>query len=204
MPRGTAASALLFLFVPAVAAADSTQLGAFIGPRIFSQHSALGYDDEQPAHPMLQNGVAFGARIAKEFIWPWFFPEFELAFSPTHTDRPMGAIQADIYWLDPRLQLRFELLPGRQFQPFIVVGGGAPIGLSSARKTLNSGVTGEGYGGVGVRINTDKGFAIRADARFSIIPGENPPLLGYEAEFNIGIDFHFGEKKPRPSDETTM
>lgn len=201
MLRGFAGSALLLLC--STATADPTQVGAFVGPHIFSQHSALGYDDSQPAHPMLQNGVAFGARVGKQFIWDWFFPEFELAFSPTHTDSPMGAIPADIYWLDPRLQLRFELLPGRQFQPFLVVGGGAPIGISNARMTLNSGVIGEGYIGAGARINTDRGFAFRLDARFSIIPGENPPVLGYEAEFNVGIDFHFGEKKVKPAEETT-
>ena len=64
---------------------------------------------------------------------PWLFPEFELAFSPTKTTTPMDAIPADIYWLDPRVQVRFELMPGRRVQPFVVVGGGAPIALSSKR-----------------------------------------------------------------------
>jgi hypothetical protein len=180
---------------PVVAAADPTQVGAFLGPHLFSQHSALGYIDGAPAHPMLQNSVAFGARVGKSFGLPWFFPEFELAFSSTKTDTPMGAIPADIFWLDPRVQFRFELLPGRRIQPFVVVGGGVPIDFSSKRLTLNSGVTGEGYVGGGIRINTDKGFAFRADARFSIIPGENPPLLGYEGEITVGIDFHIGEKR---------
>jgi OOP family OmpA-OmpF porin len=202
MLRGSAA--LLVLLAPIAASADSTQLGAFLGPRLFSQHSALGYIDGEPAHPMLQNGVAFGARIAAQFGLPWLFPEFELAFSPTKTDAPKMAIPADIYWLDPRMQIRFELMPGRRIQPFIVVGGGAPIALSSARKTLNSGVIGEGYVGAGIRINTDKGFSFRADARFVVIPGENPPLLGYEGEFNIGIDIHFGEKHAKPVEDTPI
>ena len=196
MHRGLAA--LLVLVAPAVASADPTQLGAFLGPRIFSQHSALGYIDGEPAHPMLENGVAFGARVAKQFGLPWLFPEFEFAFSPTKTTTPMNAIAADVYWLDPRVQVRFELMPGRRIQPFVVVGGGAPIALSSKRLTLNSGVIGEGYFGAGVRINTDKGFAFRADARLAIIPGENPPLLGYEGEVNIGLDFHIGEKRAAP------
>jgi OOP family OmpA-OmpF porin len=195
---------LLVLLVPAVASADPTQLGAFLGPRIFSQHSALGYIDGEQAHPMIENGVAFGARVAKQFVLPWLFPEFELAFSPTKSTTPMNAIPADIYWLDPRVQIRFELMPGRRVQPFVFVGGGAPIALSSKRLTLNSGVIGEGYLGAGIRVNTDKGFAFRADARFAIIPGENPPLLGYEGEFNIGIDFHLGEKHAKPVDETPV
>src|SRR5664279_5243920 len=199
MLRGSAA--LLVLLAPAAAAADPTQLGAFLGPRIFSQHSALGYIDGEQAHPMLENSVAFGARVAKQFGVNWLFPEFELAFSSTKSTTPMDAIPADIFWLDPRVQVRFELMPGRRVQPFVLVGGGAPVALSSKRLTLNSGVIGEGYVGAGLRINTDKGFAFRADARFAIIPGENPPLLGYEGEVNIGIDFHIGEKHPKPTTE---
>jgi outer membrane protein OmpA-like peptidoglycan-associated protein len=167
MLRGSAA--LLVLLAPAAAAADPTQVGAFLGPRIFSQHSALGYIDGEQAHPMLENSVAFGARVAKQFGVNWLFPEFELAFSSTKSTTPMDAIQADIFWLDPRVQVRFELMPGRRVQPFVVVGGGAPVALSSKRLTL--------------------------------IPGENPPLLGYEGEVNIGIDFHIGEKHAKPTTE---
>ncbi len=199
-----ASAALVVLLAPMVATADPTQVGAFLGPRIFSQHSALGYIDGEPAHPMLENGVAFGARVAKQFGLPWLFPELELAFSPTKTTTPMGAIAANIYWLDPRVQVRFELMPGRRIEPFVFVGGGAPIALSSARMTLNSGVIGEGYLGGGVRINTDKGFAFRADARLAMIPGENPPLLGYEVEVNIGIDIHLGEKRATPASEVPV
>ena len=61
MHRGLAA--LLVLVAPAVASADPTQLGAFLGPRIFSQHSALGYIDGEPAHPMLENGEIGRAHV---------------------------------------------------------------------------------------------------------------------------------------------
>jgi outer membrane protein OmpA-like peptidoglycan-associated protein len=185
--------ALLVVVAPAIAAADPIELGPFLGPRIFSQKSALGYIDGETAHPMLENGVTFGARVARQFGLPWLYPEFELAFCPTKTTTPMGAIPADIYWLDPRVQVRFELLPGRRLQPFLLVGGGAPIAISSARKTLNSGVIGEGYAGGGVRFDTQKGFTMRADARIAIIPGENPPLIGAEVEINIGVELHLGE-----------
>jgi outer membrane protein OmpA-like peptidoglycan-associated protein len=187
-------AALLVLFAPALAAADETQIGGFFGPRIFSQKSALGYIDGEPAHPMLENGVALGARVARRFGLPWLYPELELAFCPTKTTTPMGAIPADIYWFDPRVQLRFELLPQRRFQPFLVVGAGAPIAVSSARMTLNSGVIAEGYGGGGIRLDTNKGFTMRFDARVSIIPGENPPLVSAEVEIGIGIEFQLGRK----------
>jgi OmpA-OmpF porin, OOP family len=188
---------LLVLLAPSLAAADETQIGGFFGPRIFSQKSALGYIDGSPAHPMLENGVTLGARIARQFGLPWLFPEFEVAFCPTKTTTPMNAIPADIYWIDPRVQLRFELMPGRRLQPFVIVGGGAPIAISSARLTLNSGVIGEGYAGGGIRFDTTKGFTVRFDARVAIIPGENPPLIGAEVEVGIGIEFQIGRKKPK-------
>jgi outer membrane protein OmpA-like peptidoglycan-associated protein len=182
---------------PHVAVADEIQLGGFFGPRIFSQKSALGYIDGAPAHPMLENGVALGGRIGRQFGLPWLYPELELAFCPTKTTTPGGAIPANIYWIDPRVQLRFELLPQRRFQPFLVVGAGVPIAISSARMTLNSGVIGEGYGGGGIRLDTTKGFTMRFDARVSIIPGENPPLVGAEVELNIGIEFDLGRPRPK-------
>src|SRR3569832_576963 len=86
-------------------------------------------------------------------------------------------------------------MPGRRIQPFVLVGGSAQIALTSKQMTLNSRVIGEGYIGAGFRINSDKGFAFRADARFAIFPGENPTILGYEGEVNIGIDIHLGEKR---------
>ncbi|HEY1814100.1 MAG TPA: OmpA family protein [Kofleriaceae bacterium] len=193
-----AALALIAVLVPSIAHADPLELGGFLGPRLFSDKSDLGFIDGAPAHPMLQNSVAFGGRIAHEFFVPWFFPEIELAFSPTHTDSVGGAPSATVYWLDPRVQLRFELLPGRRVQPFVLVGAGAPTSISTARMTLNSGIIAEGYAGVGVRLDTLKGFRVRIDARVSVITGENPPPVGVEAEFDFGIDFGRGGP-PRPS-----
>lgn len=177
-----------------MARADETQIGAFLGPRFFSQESRLGYIDGAPAHPMLENGVAFGARIAREFGVPFLLPEFELAFCATRTTTPLGAAAADIYWIDPRVQLRMQWLPGQRFQPFAIFGGGAPIAFSSARRTLNSGITGEGFVGGGVRIDTGKGFTLRLDARVSIIPGENPPAITTETEIGIGVEIQLGRK----------
>ena len=204
MRRVPLAVALVALVFPSIAFADDPfQLGAFLGPRIFSQQSALGYIDGEEAHPMLENSVAFGARIAHRFELPWLYPEFELAFSSTTTTTPLMAAPANIFWIDPRVQLRFELLPGRRVQPFIIAGAGSPIALSSARATLNSGVIAEGFAGGGVRLDTQKGFTMRFDARIAIVPGENPPLIGVEAEIGIGIEFHLGEHRKQVVETTT-
>jgi OOP family OmpA-OmpF porin len=194
-----AALALVAVLVaPAIAHADPLEVGGFLGPRLFSDKSGLGFIPDAPAHPMLQDSVAFGGRVAHEFFVPWFFPELELAFCPTKTDAVGGASAATIYWLDPRVQLRFELLPGRRIQPFAVIGAGGPVSISSARKTLNSGIIAEGYAGIGARFDTLKGFRVRVDGRFSVISGENPPAVGFEGEIDFGIDFGIGGP-PRPS-----
>ena len=55
--------------MPALAKADEnyTQLGGFFGPRIFSQHGLLGYNDDQPYHPDLVNGIGLGVRAGRSF-----------------------------------------------------------------------------------------------------------------------------------------
>ena len=183
--------------------ADPLEAGAFLGPRLFSQHSALGYIEEAPAHPMLQDGIAFGGRVGHEFMVPWFFPELELAVSPTKTNAVGGATAATVVWLDPRIQLRFEILPGRRLVPFALIGGGVPTAISTARKTFATGITEEGYVGIGARYDTLKGFGIRLDARLAVVAGENPPPLGWEGEIDFGIDFgRGGPPRHRPDDKS--
>src|SRR5215204_626118 len=133
------------LLIPAVAAAeredDYVQLGGFFGPRIFSSSALLGYNYDQPAHPDLVNSVGLGIRAGKPFFFPWLIPEAELIVVPTKTTTVMD-VDTNVVWIEPRVHVRFDLLPQRRVNPFILVGGGTPISLSSARKTFNSGVVG--------------------------------------------------------------
>lgn len=177
-----------------IAAADPTQLGLYVGPRVYSDDSRLGYIEEAPAHPTLENGIQIGARVARPFF-PWLVPELELTFAPTSTTAVGGAAAADVLWLAPRLHVRFELLPGRRVQPFLVVGAGAPVVLSSARMTLNSGITGEGYAGAGVRLDA-KRFAIRFDARVSAIPGIERYFTP-ELDITLGVELALGTPSVR-------
>jgi outer membrane protein OmpA-like peptidoglycan-associated protein len=188
------------LLSPSVAAAEPTQLGVWFGPRIFNGDSGLGYIDDAPAHATLHNGIELGARASGQFFpFEWLIPEFEIAFSPTSTTEactPAGlcAASTNVFWLEPRVQLRFEILPRRPIQPFIVVGGGTPVAFSSARMTYNSGVAADGYAGAGVRFDTHKGFAFRFDARVSILQGVNH-FLAPELDVGFGIELLFGRKK---------
>jgi OOP family OmpA-OmpF porin len=190
------------------AAAEPTQLGAWFGPRIFSTDSLLGYIDNAPGHPVLQNSVELGLRVARPFF-PWLVPELEVGIVPTNTNAlPATAMHGgvpatDVFWMDPRLHFRFELLTGRRVQPFLVIGGGAPIALSSARKTFDSGIVGDGYAGAGVRLITGKGFVLRFDARVAVMPGVDKAVTT-ELDFGFGIELAIGAKRARVTEQVVV
>jgi OOP family OmpA-OmpF porin len=182
------------------AAAEPTQLGAFFGPRVYSTDSRLGYIEDAEGHPSVDNAIQIGGRVARP-VFPWLVPELELTFAPTDTKpSPRGEASVSLLWLEPRLHLRFEVLPGRRLQPFIVFGGGAPILVSSARKTLDSGITGEGYVGAGVRFDTGRGFTLRFDSRITILPGIER-YIAPEFDIAFGVEFHIGRKPARKATE---
>lgn len=185
------------------AAADATQLGAFIGPRFFSTDAYLGYLENEDFHPHLRTGPTFGVRIGRQFGQPYLVPEFELLVVPTRTTAVGGAEAASVVWMEPRVQLRIELAPLRRVEPFLLVGGGAPISLSSARRTFNSGVTGEGFVGAGLHFDTFKGFAFRLDARIAAQPAATG-TIAIEGDVNIGVEFTFGGKRRRPPSEEVV
>jgi outer membrane protein OmpA-like peptidoglycan-associated protein len=177
-----------------LAGAEPMQVGGWFGPRVYSTDSTLGYIDNAPQHPVLSDAVELGGRIGRSFYYPWLFPEAELAIAPTHT----STFMTSVFWMEPRVQVRVELAPllkldlaeGR-LMPFALVGGGAPIALSGARRTFDSGITGDGYLGGGARFDTQKGFAFRLDARVAILPGVNHAITS-ELDIGIGIELALG------------
>ncbi len=182
------------------AAADSTEVGAFFGPRVFSSDSWLGYLEDETFHPHLKSTVGYGLRVAKPFGFEWLNPELELVVVPTSTTEEGGAASARVIWLEPRVHVRVDILPQRRLIPFALVGGGAPISLSSARRTFNSGVSGEGYIGGGILFDTYKGFNVRFDARVALQPAGNG-IVAVEGDVNVGIEYVFGGTRRRPPDE---
>jgi outer membrane protein OmpA-like peptidoglycan-associated protein len=119
----------------------------------------------------------------------------------TSTSAVGGADSASVFWLDPRLQFRFQFMSGERFQPFAVIGGGSPIALSSARMTFDSGIVGSGHVGGGFKFDTTKGFNIRFDARLVLVPGkkwvdnnDEGSFIVPEIDVNLGIEFVLGRK----------
>ena len=195
------AIALTALSFAPLAHADGTELGGFIGPRIFASDAKLGFIPEAPTHPSLGSSVMFGGRIAHP-LFEFLVPEFELAMAFTSTTDNGAASSADVFWLDPRLHMRFQFLSKERFQPFAVVGGGAPMAVSSARMTFDSGIVGAGYVGGGFRFDTNKGFHLRFDARLVLVPGkkwvdnnDEGSFIKPEIDLGIGVEFHLGDRK---------
>ena len=181
------------------AAADPTQLGIWFGPRVYSSDSTLGYIEDAPFHPVLQNSIAFGIRAARPFF-PWLVPELELAVAPTETNAVGGAKAADVVWLDPRLHLRIELMPEKRLKPFVVLGGGSPIAISSARQTFDSGIIGSGYVGGGIRFDSNRGFVLRFDARVALVPGVGN-IITPEVDVGFGLELAVGSQRKKPKHE---
>jgi outer membrane protein OmpA-like peptidoglycan-associated protein len=187
-----------------VAAADPTEIGGWFGPRVFSA-SRLGYLEDAPRHPSLQNGIALGGRVSRPFL-PWFVPELELTLVPTSTEAIGTTRSIGVLWFEPRIHLRFELTPWRRLQPFIVAGAGSPVTLSTARRTFGNSITADGYAGGGVRFATDKGFDLRFDARIALLPSQ--PGAGFpltpELDIGVGISFHVGRPRTATPEETRL
>jgi outer membrane protein OmpA-like peptidoglycan-associated protein len=182
-------------FVPATARAEPVEVGALLGPRLYAEDSVLGdtaFDDS------LRNGLLFGVRLARPII-PWLVPELELVASPATT----RDLEISVFWFEPRAHLRMQLRPDTRLRPFVVLGGGMPVALSSKRGGYDSGLIGEGYVGGGLGWNPGRGLSLRLDARVSLLQGrgEEKPVT-VEGELTAGVWFPLGKRtKKAPATE---
>lgn len=186
------AAAACALAAPRIAGADPLSIGGWVGPRFFSNDSALGYLTDAPEHPNLDNGMVLGARLAYP-IKPWLVPEVELPMSITSTDK----FDVTVLWLEPRVHVRFEFLPqNRRVQPFVLVGGGAAFTVSSKSQIFGTDAAGDAYFGIGAHAITGRGFQIRGDFRVSIDPGiDKAAVLEFEAGVGLWVAIGSGKKK---------
>ncbi len=169
------------------ARSDSLELGGWLGPRVFSDNSDLGGGTDTP--DLLTSALVAGARVG----WPLFrgqlVPELELALSLTQTE----TYEVGVFWLEPRLALRYQLAARSWLLPFAVVGGGAPVVLSGNTDVVAHDVLGEGFLGAGVLIWPKDTFGLRVEGRVSVLPGKDP-AVAFEAELGVGVVLPLGRK----------
>ncbi len=200
---GRATYALLYA-LPLLAAAPAAaerypQIGGWFGPRVFSGDSKLGYIPGV-TYLGLANSLSLGPRIGYP-LEPWLVPELELGFAPARTEA-MSVVDkpARVFWLEPRLHVRFELMPGRRVQPFVLAGGGTPIALSTRTREFDTSIIGSGYLGGGVRFDTQKGFMLRFDARVAFMPAIES-FIAAEVDIGFGVEFALGKPRARTTGE---
>ena len=188
-----AAAALVATLAGArAAAAEPVQLGAFFGPRFFSDDAEMGTTEE--FRTTLQTAVAFGPRLAKP-LFPWFIPEIEIPMAVATTED----LDVSVFWFEPRAHARF-IWHLSKVRPFAVLGGGAPITLSSKRRLYGTDISWEGYGGIGAQFSPGRGLSFRLDLRVGVIDGFQGPNgegtpVAVEVEATAGLFFELDGKK---------
>lgn len=189
-----AAALVASLAAARVAAAEPVQLGAFFGPRFFSDDAEMGTTDE--FRTTLQTAFTFGPRLAKP-LFPWFIPEIEIPMAVATTED----LDVSVFWLEPRAHARF-IWPLSKVRPFAVLGGGAPITLSSKRRLYGTDISWEGYGGIGAQFSPGRGLSFRLDLRVGVIDGfqgengEGTPVA-VEVEATAGLFFELEGRRPK-------
>jgi len=162
-----------------------------LGARLFSDQNKLGRDDADDTS--VSNSVAAGARFGYRLL-SWLTIEIEAPLYLT-ASRDEGT---NVLAFDPRMHAVFDILPNARVQPFGVIGGGGPMSYSFDTDVLGHGIVGEGYFGGGVRFVRDKGWSVRLDARWSIVPAVGDSAVTSEIEFLATLFRPFGAEG-RPS-----
>lgn len=183
-----AAIALVLALAPGKARADfwgDVDIHAIFGARLFSDQNKLGRDD--PDDTSIANSVAAGARFGYRFR-PWLAVELEapLYLMATRDDN------TNVLAFDPRVHAVFDVLPDSSVQPFGVIGSGGPMSLSFDTDVIGNGITWEGYFGGGVRFVRNKGWSVRLDARWSIVPAAGDSAVTSEFELLAMVYRPFG------------
>jgi outer membrane protein OmpA-like peptidoglycan-associated protein len=168
--------------------AGPLEVGGWLGPRLFNDNSRLGQRDLE-TRARLTSALQLGGRVGWPLLRGALVPEFELAFASTQTD----PFAVGVLWLEPRIVLRFQFMKDRWIRPFALIGGGAPISLSGNGDVFANQVLGEGFVGGGVTLWTGKGFALRVDARVSLLPGDDP-RAAVEGELGVGLLIPLGRR----------
>ena len=182
------------LAAPRAAAAEPYQLGAFFGPRFFSDDSEMGKTDE--FRTTLQTSVAFGPRLARP-LFPWFVPEIEIPMAVATTED----LDVSVFWVEPRMHARF-VWPLSRVRPFAVLGAGVPMTASSKRRLYGSDISWEGYGGIGAQFSPGRGLSFRLDLRVGVTDGfqgdngEGTPIA-VEVEATAGLFFELEGRRPK-------
>lgn len=160
--------------------------GAFLGGQTFSSNAQLG---TPPDGTSFASSATVGGRVGY-YLYPWLTPELELAITPTTTRDG----EATIGVFTPRLQGRFDVYEVGDLRAFGLLGGGAPVSLSTRNSIAKGGdIVWAGHVGAGASFEPSRGLSFRIDARYQLVPARGDDEVAHEFGFMVTI---YRAKKP--------
>ncbi|HNN91732.1 MAG TPA: OmpA family protein [Pseudomonadota bacterium] len=191
---------------PAAGSADvedrPLELSFIVGGHFFSDSSALGRSDYAAPNSSLAHSVAIGGR-AGYGLSKYFLLEAEFLAMPTK----MAAIDGQVFAYTGRghLAFRFPFGPGRRFEPFVLLGGGAIAARPDPGLQLKTETLGAFHTGLGLRVNVHRWVGLRVDGRMVLVPEVRTPTFtqDYEVLGSAYVRFGFTPDKPvetKPAD----
>ena len=154
--------------------------GGFLGGQTFSSNSSLG---TPPTTTSFASSAVFVGRLGY-YVFSWVTPELELPITLT---TPRDG-EATIGVITPRLQGRFDVYDTGDLRAFCLLGGGAPISLSSRSSIAKSGdIVWAGHVGLGASFEPSRGLSFRVDARYQLVPARGDDAVAHEFGFMVTI-----------------
>ena len=173
------------------------ELGFIVGGHFFSDSSALGRSDYAAPNSNLAHSVAVGAR-AGYGLSKYFLLEAEFLAMPTK----MAASEGQVFAYSGRghLAFRFPFGPGRRFEPFVLLGGGAIAARPDPGLPLKTETLGAFHTGLGLRVNVHRWIGVRLDGRMVLVPEVRTPTFTQDYEVLGSVYARFGFSSEKAAD----
>lgn len=173
------------------------ELGFIVGGHFFSDSSALGRSDYAAPNSNLAHSVALGAR-AGYGLSKYFLLEAEFLAMPTKMAASEGQVFA--YTGRGHLAFRFPFGPGRRFEPFVLLGGGAIAARPDPGLPLKTETLGAFHTGLGMRVNVHRWVGLRLDGRMVLLPEVRTPTFTQDYEVLASVYARFGFTPDKAAD----
>lgn len=197
-PAGTAAApAAKPAAAPEAVEDRPLELGFILGGHFFSDSSALGRSDYAAPNSNLAHSVAVGAR-AGYGLSKYFLLEAEFLAMPTKMAASEGQVFA--YTGRGHLAFRFPFGPGRRFEPFVLLGGGAIAARPDPGLPLKTETLGAFHTGLGLRVNVHRWVGVRLDGRMVLVPEIRTPTFTQDYEVLGSVYARFGFTPDKPAE----
>ncbi len=168
------------------------ELGLTGGYHWFANDLELGVPDG-PAEPSPKSSPTFGLRVGLA-LHPMFVIEGEALGMPTKDNQ-----QSDRLFVSAlRLHLRYNLVLGGPFTPFVLAGVGNSSILSTSNPAISKDTDTNFYVGLGAKYALNNLFHLRLDGRLLAAPNTKNDGNSADWEITVGFGVTLGGHEPPP------